>query len=226
MKLSIIIPVFNKSHFTEACLKDLTRLKDSEIIIVDNNSSDNTESIVKTFNVKYIKLKENFGFGKAVNIGFENASSENLMTINNDIKVSSNFENWTDEIVQFCKDGFVGPTVGYLDQKFNFIKESSKIESYPYQYMSGWCLSSSRDNWNRIKENNQFFDERFFAYFEDTDLGFRIKQKEIPFIIKEIPVIHFGKQTSKQLNTYKLYLESKTKFEEKWKSYFQQKVQK
>lgn len=217
MKLSIIIPVFNKSNFTKSCLDDLSKLKDHEIIIVDNNSSDNTSEIVKQYNVKYIKLNENLGFGKAVNIGFNNASSNVLMTLNNDIRVSKNHENWTDQIIKLSGEGFVGPTVGYLDNQYNFIKESSKLESHPYSYMSGWCLTSSRQNWDSVKENNQYFDERFFAYFEDTDLGFRIKNKNIKFIIQEIPVIHFGKQTSRQLNTYELYINSKKKFEDKWK---------
>lgn len=217
MKLSIIVPVFNKSNFTKSCLEDLSKLKDHEIIIVDNNSSDNTSEIVKQFNVKYIRLSENLGFGKAVNIGFDNASSNVLMTLNNDIRVSKNHEAWTDQIITLANDGFVGPTVGYLDNQYNFIKESSKLESYPHSYMSGWCLTSSRQNWDLIKENNQYFDERFFAYFEDTDLGFRIKNKNIKFIIQEVPVIHFGKQTSRQLNTYELYINSKKKFEDKWK---------
>jgi len=225
MKASITIPVFNKSHFTKSCLQDLSHLKDHEIIVVDNNSSDNTESIVKEFNVKYIKLDNNYGFGKAVNIGFENSNSDILITLNNDIRVNANKENWTDKLIEFADKGFVGPTVGYLDSKFNFIKESSKIESYPYIYMSGWCICSSRKNWESIKEKT-FFDERFFAYFEDTDLGFRIKEKNINFIIQDVPVFHFGKQTSKQLNTYKLYLESKQKFEDKWINYFHQKDQK
>jgi GT2 family glycosyltransferase len=217
VKVSITIPVFNKSNFTKSCLQDLSNLKDHEVIVVDNNSSDNTEEIVKQFNVKYIKLDNNYGFGKAVNIGFKESSSDILMTLNNDIRVKSNYDNWTDKIIELSNNGFVGPTIGYLNNNFEFIKESNKLESYPYSYMSGWCLASSKANWDLIKENDQYFDERFFAYFEDTDLGFRIKNKNLNFILQEVPVMHFGKQTSKQLNTYKLYLESKKKFEDKWK---------
>ena len=52
MKISIIIPVWNKEKYTKSCLNDLIKLKPTgriknyEIIIVDNASTDKTESIV------------------------------------------------------------------------------------------------------------------------------------------------------------------------------------
>ena len=43
--LSICIPVFNKFNFTKSCLKDLEKLpNDHEIIVVDNGSTDETQS--------------------------------------------------------------------------------------------------------------------------------------------------------------------------------------
>jgi GT2 family glycosyltransferase len=85
--------------------------------------------------------------------------------------------------------------------------------------MSCWCLSSSKDIWNKliIKDtNNKVFSEEFFCYFEDTDLSFRARENNIPFLIQEVPVVHFGRVSSKQLNTGQLYLGSRNIFLKKW----------
>ena len=45
--LSIIIPVWNKSHFTKTCLQDLAKLtNDHEIVVVDNGSIDDTNTMI------------------------------------------------------------------------------------------------------------------------------------------------------------------------------------
>ena len=89
--------------------------------------------------------------------------------------------------------------------------------------MSGWCLAASKRIFDKLelKQNNnmrkQIFCEDFFVYFEDTDLSFRARQLKIPMIITAVPVIHFGKQSSSQLNTHKLYTQARVKFLNKWK---------
>ena len=66
-------------------------------------------------------------------------------------------------------------------------------------------------------EYPQVFSEEFgLAYFEDTDLSFRARKLNIPFQVVEIPVVHFGKQTSKQLNTHLLYKNARKIFVKKW----------
>jgi GT2 family glycosyltransferase len=92
--------------------------------------------------------------------------------------------------------------------------------------MSGWCLASSKENWSKliisrsetdIVEVPQVFSEEYGkAYFEDTDLSFRARKLNIPFQVVEIPVVHFGKQTSKQLNTHLLYQGARKIFVKKW----------
>ena len=63
-KTSIIIPVYNNFAFTKACINDLMKLKSNvEIIIVDNNSSDETQNLDKHFkDIKIIKKLNGYNF--------------------------------------------------------------------------------------------------------------------------------------------------------------------
>lgn len=227
--LSIVIPIFNKYNFTKSCLNDLFHLpQDHEIIIVDNGSSDETHSALdKNQEIVYHRNEQNLGFAKACNIGYGLASSDNVLFLNNDIRVKSNKDIWTQPLIEKCADALVGPTMGQLDNQLNFIQESNKVLSGK-SYMSGWCLAASKAVWKKleiprasllIEESSapQIFSEEFgLAYFEDTDLSFRARQLGIKMEVVDIPVVHFGKQTSSQLNTRQLYQQARKIFVKKW----------
>jgi GT2 family glycosyltransferase len=230
-KLSIIVLCFNKWNFTKACLNDLSRLpNDHEIIVVDNGSTDETQSnLHKSSEIKYLRQDENQGFAKGNNWGFCFTKAPNIMFLNNDIRVRADHSTWTQKIIDKCENAIVGPTMGQLDDQLNFIQEANKILPGK-SYMSGWCLASSREIWNKLDMPRpqskfivtdchvpQIFSEEFgLAYFEDTDLSFRAKKIGIKFEVVDIPVVHFGKQTSSQLNTYQLYKKAKEIFVKKW----------
>lgn len=235
--LSIVIPVFNKWNFTKSCLNDLSKLSnDHEIIIIDNGSSDETESMLKdNKDIVYKRLPINLGFARGCNEGYYWGSAPNVLFLNNDIRVKSNYSDWTKLLIDNCDKGLVGPTMGQLDSNLNFIKEANTVLPGK-SYMSGWCLASSRKIWNQLAtrpveseylqidyvnppaiERWQVFSEEFgLAYFEDTDLSFRARQLGIKMQVVDIPVVHFGKQTSKQLNTHQLYTSARKIFINKW----------
>ena len=218
--LSICIPVFNKFEFTKSCLIDLEKLpKDHEIVIVDNGSTDKTQSyLANSKDIVYIRNETNEGFAKACNKAYTNSSAPNILFLNNDIRVKSNYDSWTKTLLDKCNTGLVGPTMGQLDSNLNFVQEANQVLSGK-SYMSGWCLASSKDIWKKldIDGKNQIFSEEFgLAYFEDTDLSFRARKLNIAMQIVDIPVVHFGRQTSKQLNTHQLYTKARQIFLKKW----------
>jgi len=213
-KISIVIPVFNKFNFTKSALDDLTKLKDCEIIVVDNASTDETEEELKKYSIVYIRNQENLGFAKACNIGFAKASSNYVLFLNNDIRVKFDFENWTDTLIN--SPYISGPTMGLLDKDFSFVKEENKMLVGNF-YLSGWCIGAKKEIWKQLDlSTNEIFSEDFFCYFEDADLSFRAKKKKIPLNIVEVPVVHFGKTSSKQLNVAMLYQKAKAIFVRKW----------
>jgi O-antigen biosynthesis protein len=231
--LSIIIPVYNKFNFTRSALDDLSKLpNDHEIIIADNGSTDETQSQLKdSKEIIYLRSETNQGFAKANNYAYNYVTAPNVLFLNNDIRVKEKHSSWTQILIDKCSQGLVGPTMGQLDNKLNFVQEANHILSGK-SYMSGWCLASSTKILDSLsiprsyKINNdlnsqdfQIFSEEFgIAYFEDTDLSFRARKLKIPFIVVDIPVVHFGKVTSKQLNTYQLYKNAREIFVKKWGS--------
>lgn len=226
-RLSIVICCWNKYNFTKSCLKDLSQLpSDHQIIIVDNNSSDETYNELKdNKDIIYIRNEINDGFGKACNKGASEAVGENILFLNNDIRVKSNHTDWTTNLIKHCQYGLVGPTMGQLDKDFNFVQEANKV-LMGNSYMSGWCLAASKDIWKKLEIPRkdadktvypQIFCEDFFCYYEDTDVGMRARKLGIKMQVVDVPVVHFGKQTTKQLNVHELYTKSRQIFIKKWK---------
>jgi glycosyltransferase involved in cell wall biosynthesis len=123
--VSIIIPAYNAEKTIENCLnkinKESKRLK-SEIIVVDDCSTDRTVEIVKTFqNIKLIKLENNEGAGNARNKGADEAKYENLCFIDSDIIIS---EESILNLVKRLKKGDNTGSVAATQDLFNLNKES------------------------------------------------------------------------------------------------------
>jgi GT2 family glycosyltransferase len=99
MKVSIIIPVFNRCDYTVKCLETLYKntftpgsfpsQREIEVIVVDNGSSDETPSFLKEAAIRYPYLKvltntRNEGFARATNQGAQIAQGKYLVFLNND----------------------------------------------------------------------------------------------------------------------------------------------
>lgn len=72
--ISVVMPTYNRGYILERSIKSVLNqtYKDLELIIVDDNSNDNTEEIIKSIKdnrIRYIKQKENLGANKARNRG-------------------------------------------------------------------------------------------------------------------------------------------------------------
>lgn len=82
-KVTVIIPTKNEEKNITSCLKNLQKqtYKNLEVIVVDNQSTDDTLTQLKTnFSwVKTIKLNKNLGFAKAINKGVKIAQSKYIL---------------------------------------------------------------------------------------------------------------------------------------------------
>ena len=90
MKVSIIVPVYNVEKYLDKCLKSLVNqtLKDIEIIIVNDDSPDNSDKIIAKYahdynNIKAYK-KKNGGISAARNYGIKKATGEYIAFVDSD----------------------------------------------------------------------------------------------------------------------------------------------
>ena len=89
MTYSLIIPIFNEAHTLNTLLKKLDRLDNKiEIIIVDDGSSDRTDTIIKKHNkVKIITNRSNLGKGASIKKGVHSATNQNIILIDGDLEI-------------------------------------------------------------------------------------------------------------------------------------------
>lgn len=120
MKISVLITTRNREKILKKCLASLIRQlrKPDEIIMVDNDSSDNTKEIVKSFHglkIKYF-LEKNIGIAFGRNKGLKEAKGDVFAFIDDDCVVS---KNWLKEIeITFKNDKNIVGVVGRNENMF------------------------------------------------------------------------------------------------------------
>lgn len=105
MQLSVIILNYNVRYFLELCLLSVQNALleiDSEIIVVDNNSQDDSCAMLKELfpHIKLIQNKENLGFPKGNNLGVAHAKGDYICILNPDTVVA---EDTFSKILAFAR---------------------------------------------------------------------------------------------------------------------------
>ncbi len=156
LKLSIIIVNWNTCELLRRCLNSLISNFQfsnfqTEIIVVDNGSSDNSVDFVKKFKVQNSKFKihliennKNLGFGKANNQGMEVAQGEYILLLNSDTIVKNKAIKKTIEYLDSnpevgavtCKllnqDGTTQPTGGFFPNLLNIFTWAFFLDDLPF----------------------------------------------------------------------------------------------
>lgn len=136
MQLSVIILNYNVRYFLEQCLlsvREAIHGLDAEIIVVDNNSPDDSCQMIKERfpDVILIENKENVGFPKGNNIGVEKAKGKYVCILNPDTVVA---EDTFAKIITFAQNqtdlGIIGCKL--IDGTGNFLPESKRSIPTPW----------------------------------------------------------------------------------------------
>jgi len=130
MQLSVIIVNYNVKNLLRDCLLSVQKAAhsiDTEIILVDNASSDGSVEMLKA-EFKYVKLianTQNLGFSKANNQGIAQAQGKYILLLNPDTLINKNtFEDCLNFSKQTNNCGGIG--VQMLDANNQFLKESKR----------------------------------------------------------------------------------------------------
>lgn len=180
MKVSVVIPAYNEEKFIKKALKSVTnQLVDAdEIIVVNNNSSDKTVEITRSFSVRIIDEKKQ-GMISARNTGFDNAKYDIIARIDADVQVPP---DWIQRIKRnFEKkkiDALTGPLL-LSDLKLvsksilpsHIYLESLRAISKGNRYLMGPQMSLTNDIWQKVRDIVSLDDKKVH---EDLDLSLKI----------------------------------------------------
>lgn len=194
----ILIVVHNEFEFVRNCIDSLYKnTKNFNLFIWDNASDKQTkeylEKIQKKKNVKLYKSEQNIGFVIPNNLMAKNSKSPYLILLNSDTEVRPYWDKVLVGFLEKNKDvaacGFQGGMVNEqgLGVSINF--------GYEVDYICGYCLCIPR----KIYKEFGLFDENIkFAYCEDSDFSFRLreKNKKIYACYSTDLVVHYGSRTS------------------------------
>lgn len=211
-KVSVVVVTYNSSSLISECLRFLISNDFScqEIIVVDNASSDQEtcRRLVEWFpKVSFIANQRNIGYAAAVNQGARLASGEHLFFMNPDVIIP---EGTIEKLVAFMEShhqcGVCSPYIQTPNKPwwFRWIflrmpidvargRAKKRRDYYVAKFLLGCAVMIKRDFF--LKLNG--LDERFFLYFEDDDLGKRIRdQGKLNCVVLSASAIHLHGKSS------------------------------
>ncbi|HZL44247.1 MAG TPA: glycosyltransferase [Verrucomicrobiae bacterium] len=204
MDVSVIIVTFNSADSIQACL-DSVRAQTgvtSEIIVVDNASSDGTAEIARTAGVQVVANPENVGYGRANNQGVAASRGQHVHLLNPDsilvettglsrlchaLETQSHWGMAGNRILSADGTSETHPSTGYPAQR-HVHRDFSRLPG-----RIAWVSGASMIIRRRVYDKLGGFDPSFFLYSEETDLCLRLRELgyEIGFV-EDVTVRHRG----------------------------------
>jgi GT2 family glycosyltransferase len=191
--ISVVVLNWNGGYIVEKCLMSLRdqSYHPLEIIVVDNASTDKSIDLIKMGfpEVKLIVNDRNLGFGGGNNIGIHASQGKYIMILNNDARLDPDCIKELKMSIE--KDNQYGASASkiLLDGKENLL-DAAGISIYQDGLSIGRGRLENADHYQREEEvffasgcavllrkamldDIGLFDEDFFAYADDTDMGWR-----------------------------------------------------
>lgn len=208
--VSFVVLNWNGLNDTLACLDSIRKqtITDYEIIVVDNGSSaDQKETLRKIRDIVFIDLPKNRGFTGGQIAAYEKSKGDYIALINNDAVIAP---DWADQALASFErypraaavggkaylwnasegwDAFATSNPFYSYQVVNLITGHTRTLQYgetetPVNSISGSGVMISREAIKAVG----YFDDKFFAYYEETDLFARFKRAGLRIIYN--PGVH------------------------------------
>jgi len=190
MDISIVIPNYNGAKLLEKNLSKILQAVSfykkgkTEIIIVDDASTDNSLDLVKDKNVIVLKNEKNLGFSSTVNKGVRKATGDIIILLNTDVYPQENFlepllKHFDDENVFAvgCLDKSIegekiverGRGLGVWKRGF-LIHRRGEVDKTNTLWVSGGSGAFRKSIWDKLGGLNELYNP---FYYEDIDLSYR-----------------------------------------------------
>ena len=207
-KIDIVIVNWNTGIFLKKCVYSINNLVNhnfvNDIIIVDNNSYDNSAQLVK--NEKKVKLifeKKNHGFAKGCNIGASYSKEKYILFLNPDCELFDDTLEKVREFMDKVKNNYIGVCgVKMVDKDDKTVISTSRFPSIFNIFLKCFGLDRIFKSYSMLMrdfdhESSRFveqiigafffvrkdvfdklsgFDEDFFLYMDEVDFSLRLRK--------------------------------------------------
>lgn len=192
---AVVIPNWNGARWIDACLESVLaqdRAPD-EVVVVDNGSTDGSDAAAEAHaGVRVVRLGRNTGFSVAVNRGVEAVRCDWVALVNTDVVLDTDWlrracapleqepavASVATKMVDLANPGTIydaGDLLrrdGACEQRGRFMTDDGRFDA-PGDAFSA-CAGAAVYRRDALLRAGGF-DERFFAYLEDVDLGLRLR---------------------------------------------------
>jgi len=119
--VSIVIPTYNHAKFINKALESVINqtYKNWEAIIIDNNSTDDTDKVINQYNdtrIKYLKINNNGVIAKSRNLGIKEAKGEWIAFLDSD-------DWWTNDKLEVCLSK-IDKDVDFIHHSYEYVNKS------------------------------------------------------------------------------------------------------
>lgn len=224
-ELSIIIPAYNVENYIKECIDSVLNqnLKDYEIIIVNDGSTDKTAEIIEVYkNIENIKVinQKNMGLSAARNEGLKNAIGKYILFLDSDDFIE---KDAISECINYIKEKKLDILAfnywNYFNEKNIYLEKRLKIEKEIFSgldylkfnlsfksYPMAWLNIYSHEF---LYKNKLFFKEGILH--EDVEFNVRLLTKVEKMSFLDVPLIYYrhreGSITKKRLRRRESYIE-------------------
>jgi hypothetical protein len=235
-KVAVVILNYNGKHWLEKFLPDVighNTYPNSEIIIADNASTDNSVEYIRTqfSQIRFIQNPENNGYAGGYNEALRQIDADYYVLLNSDVEVT---QNWIENIVTYMESDKL---IAAAQPKILSFTERTKFEyagaaggfldKYGYPFCRGRIFDTCEEDTGQYNTNSEIFwasgaclfikadlfhkagglDADFFAHMEEIDLCWRLKNLgyKIGYCAESV-VYHVGGGTLDKSNPKKLFL--------------------
>lgn len=172
--VSLIIVNYNGAALLPDCIDSAlqTTAPDTEIVVVDNNSTDASLLVLARYNtrVRIVRSQHNLGFGRACNLGVAAARGDLLVFLNPDVSFVA---GWLEPLARAAASdrriALLCPQMLYPGTPVPTPHAAPRL--IERALLPGCGLTARRDAWLMLGG----FDETFFLYWEDTELCWRAR---------------------------------------------------
>jgi glycosyltransferase involved in cell wall biosynthesis len=173
VKISVIIPAYNEEKYIGQCLKSLKKqtIAPDEVIVIDNNSTDNTASIAREYGARTVKEPKQ-GMIYARNAGFDAARFPLIARADADAIAPP---DWIEKIKShFANNGgaLTGPIIFY-DLPLKSTLYSRAYLKLMSQTLIGPNMAIDKQLWNKVRNEVCLDDSNVH---EDVDLSIHIQK--------------------------------------------------